>query len=1734
MREKFVLRMESGKNTTRCLTSVILALVFLFFGNAYGQAFSCATWGDEKTQLIQLEVGESKTFQLPTASVDPNGASCVDDVDDIQYEVRRSTTPVLPEGFTFDEEEVTVSGCSTEVLSGHKFSLVASGPDACSCTPATLEVVFRIKDDDDDSTDPMCSTTGTPPVEDSEDLDQSPPPKPFYGWSQVHLGGRWTQPVGLDETEQGAALTYGARCTGKYDLAENYIGSCPSFLNFIGQSKYENGIVYFTESISKNRSNIGIYRIRITAHKEDVAVTSQTTVVLEVVDDHPAPDSPVITAPALNTLRLVWEVDEDEREYITGFDLEFRKVLGGGRSELYELTNTVTSLTIGSLETDTQYRARFRIRGGQWSDWAQAYTLGNNAPTFEKTEYTFTLTENVSGRDDRIRLGEVDATDPNPQDEVTYSLDSADTDRFTIGASSGILYYIGDGEDHEATPTINVKVTATGGTGARKLESSVVVTVEVTNVSEPLAFAEDAKIEIDDLTLGDYVDIQLPKAIGGDGPVSYSVDPDLPDDLEVERRSGKLKGWATVTSKRTTYSYIATDVEGKTDSLSFSFRIFGKAPKAPTNLSVQRAFADRIKILWENPSTPFVTVVEHEIEYRAKGTSRWKRKRIDAPATSYTITGLTRDTIYQIRIKNIAQSGYVGFSSILEAKTKPYAAPSVPRNVTVVEHSTESLTIEWDKPSDNGGRRVVVYDIRYRKSSTETWTEEETRTTSFTITGLEKGTEYLIGVRAVNVVGPGPWSADLSAETSAYAAPSVPRNVTVEEHSTESLTIEWDQPSDNGGKRIETYDVRYRKTSTETWTEEETRTTSFTITGLDKGTEYLIGVRAVNVVGSGPWSADLSAETNPAVPSVPQNVTMADHSTESLTIEWDQPSDNGGRRVVEYNVRYRKTSTETWTEEETRTTSFTITGLDKGTEYLIGVRAVNVVGSGPWSADLSAETNPAVPSVPQNVTMADHSTESLTIEWDQPSDNGGRRVVVYDVRYRKTSTETWTEEETRTTSFTITGLEQGTEYLIGVRAVNVAGPGAWSADLSASTIRNTRPVFAMGASIPNQSYTVGEAVATLELPRASEGEGTLVYSLDPSLPPGVRFNPNALTLSGTPTVTQTATTYTYTVADSDEFVEDDESVLTFQITVAANTPLTPALVIDEIGYESAQISWSMPDPRGSSITTYDIELRESGQQNNITQHDATSTSFTATNLVPQTSYAVRIRAVNGIGPSDWSVWTEFMTTRVPVEIRSRPLVYALGVVGTHLGEGVVERIGNRANLIDTTQRQADEGYSPPYYVRESDFSLVPKFDGMSPKLRVQNENRSSDPPYSRLLSMLPRSVNFLLNNSNGSTDAENGINWAAWASFGTTRLDANPMEVVDNEEIASGLDAQTTSMWLGAEFEVTEDVRLGIALSHATGDVDLDRLQYGTISNTEQDNVDFSVTSLYPYAVGKLHKQLRVWGTLGRGTGSTTLTDRWGEIDDLGLTATVLAAGVNFNFNENEENGFALKGDLFQSDIDTDDAEDFDGSLSNTVRRMRVGVQGRRYYRAIDIDLVLSGELLGRIEDGGVADGTNIDIGGQVDVFLTDNWSASGQIRIVRSMEADAYQAIGIQFDVRRDSAADGTGLNLQFTPSWGSSSVHARNLNFALPWVNLSEYPIAGVSSEFEISYGIASYRLGLMEPYGTVSRIDFANQIKLGFRVTEARLGFSRFFFNIASFISIERDRTNSGTLLESRLTF
>ena len=87
------------------------------------------------------------------------------------------------------------------------------------------------------------------------------------------------------------------------------------------------------------------------------------------------------------------------------------------------------------------------------------------------------------------------------------------------------------------------------------------------------------------------------------------------------------------------------------------------------------------------------------------------------------------------------------------------------------------------------------------------------------------------------------------------------------------------------------------------------------------------------------------------------------------------------------------------------------------------------------------------------------------------------------------------------------------------------------------------PTFS--TTIPNQTWTQNQAITAFTLPTATGGDGTLTYTLSPTLPAGVTKNASHR-VSGTPTGHQTATTYTWKATDAD----GDAVQLTFTITIA--------------------------------------------------------------------------------------------------------------------------------------------------------------------------------------------------------------------------------------------------------------------------------------------------------------------------------------------------------------------------------------------------------------------------------------------------------------------------------------------------------------------------------------------------------------------------------------------------------
>ena len=81
-------------------------------------------------------------------------------------------------------------------------------------------------------------------------------------------------------------------------------------------------------------------------------------------------------------------------------------------------------------------------------------------------------------------------------------------------------------------------------------------------------------------------------------------------------------------------------------------------------------------------------------------------------------------------------------------------------------------------------------------------------------------------------------------------------------------------------------------------------------------------------------------------PSTPDTVSVQFTTYNSATIQWTEPSDNGGSDITGYNITISPTSVSCSTTVSGDTLQYTFTGLDHTQQYTVSVAAINCAGTG--------------------------------------------------------------------------------------------------------------------------------------------------------------------------------------------------------------------------------------------------------------------------------------------------------------------------------------------------------------------------------------------------------------------------------------------------------------------------------------------------------------------------------------------------------------------------------------------------------------------------------------------------------------------------------------------------------------------------------------------------------------------------------------------------------------------
>jgi fibronectin type 3 domain-containing protein len=222
-------------------------------------------------------------------------------------------------------------------------------------------------------------------------------------------------------------------------------------------------------------------------------------------------------------------------------------------------------------------------------------------------------------------------------------------------------------------------------------------------------------------------------------------------------------------------------------------------------------------------------------------------------------------------------------------------------------------------------------------------------------------------------------------------------------------------------------------------------------TGSRTATLTKAGVNIGQLVALRPGSAPSPLTT---VPGAPQSLA-ATPGNATVHLSWAPPTTDGGTPITAYNL-YRGTASgaETLLSSLGTVTSYDDNAVSNGTQYFYVVRAVNAVGEGTASNEVTATpaTAPAtLPTAPLNLAAVAAKGKGISLSWSPPASNGGASITSY-VIYRGTTpgSESRLTSVGNVTSYKDTSVTRGATYYYKVAAVNSAGEGPQSSEASAT------------------------------------------------------------------------------------------------------------------------------------------------------------------------------------------------------------------------------------------------------------------------------------------------------------------------------------------------------------------------------------------------------------------------------------------------------------------------------------------------------------------------------------------------------------------------------------------------------------------------------------------------------------------------------------------------------------
>ncbi|XP_053738731.1 receptor-type tyrosine-protein phosphatase F isoform X10 [Synchiropus splendidus] len=496
-----------------------------------------------------------------------------------------------------------------------------------------------------------------------------------------------------------------------------------------------------------------------------------------------------------------------------------------------------------------------------------------------------------------------------------------------------------------------------------------------------------------------------------------------------------------------------------------------QAPSSPP-LQVQARMlsATTMLVQWAQPEEPNGQIRGYRVYYSSDLTaplSAWQKHNTDDSHLT-TISGLTPDITYSLRVLGFTSVGDGPPSDILQVKTQQ-GVPAQPSSFEAEAELDTCIRLTWLWPVQDP---ITKYELQYWEAGSdhkEHVTFDPVGT--YAVERLKPDTLYRFSLAARSEMGLGVYTQPIEARTAQSMPGAPPRKLEVEALNSTAIRVSWKPPlqlKQHGQirgyqvifSRLENGEPRGQPNIMDVALPEAQEAV---IAGLQSETTYSVTVAAYTTKGDGARSKAKVITTTGAVPGKPSMIISTTTENTAL-VQWQPPKEMVGE-LMGYQLQYKRTDDDSYVSRELRKVDehFTVTGLHKGATYVFRLSARNRAGIGEAYVKEITTAEDVPTGYPLNLQVTGLTQSSTQLTWEPPllAERNGK-ILHYVVVYRDINSQRNSTNRTAHTNITIHGLNPDTTYDIRVQAFTSKGGGPLSPSIQSRTMSNDFPTLNFG------------------------------------------------------------------------------------------------------------------------------------------------------------------------------------------------------------------------------------------------------------------------------------------------------------------------------------------------------------------------------------------------------------------------------------------------------------------------------------------------------------------------------------------------------------------------------------------------------------------------------------------------------------------------------------------------